>query len=800
MEYILNGFPRQALPRSKKTKDWAEKCVRFAEQNTVLSSSLIRKTVAHKKINYDLLSGKLNMADMELIINPEGIDYGVPTKAVQHYPVMNNMIMLLLGEERASQFDYKVIVTNPNAVSEIENNKKREVMQSIQELTADQSINEEEYNQKMQSLNDYYSYEWQDLREIRANCLLNHYSKEQNFDNIFNDGMVDFLTVNEEIYQWYVESGEPVLRRLNPCKVYSFGSGYSYKIEDSSMIVLEDYLPINRIVDIWHDKLSEKDIKKLENLYEVRADDTYGDKGDPRNYFIWGQNLDQYTLDDSSEIYGFDDGVTFKNLPYDIAGNVRVLQVYWKSLRKIKEVKWFDPVTGESQVKLEDETYVLDENLGETEKPYYINEAWHGVMIGAGENAIFVDIGPCQIQYNRLSNPSKCHFGIIGTIGNFNENQPYSLVDMIKPLQYMYDAVADRLNKLMGRNMGKILQLNLSQVPAGWTLDKWLYYIKTNGLAVIDPMREGNIGIAKGKMAGMFPTAPVIDTELGNSIQNMVNFLEYTQNQMAEITGVTKQRQGQIANRETVGGVERSTLQSSHTTRWYFAKHEDTKKRVLECGLETAKMCMKGKSKKFSYILPDMAQRIMDVDGDAFAECDYGLVIDSGYDMQSLNQDIQQIAQAAMQNQILTFSAYLKLKSNCSLAEKIRMLENAERRTQESVQQAQQQQSQAQQATEQAKMQLENTKLQLTDTMNQRDNDTKLLIANMNALAAKDADGSGIVDNNLDSQKLNEQLKEFSERLDLDRERLEFERQKHQDNTETKIKIAKMNKNKPVNK
>src|SRR5574344_476431 len=406
-------------------------------------------------------------------------------------------------------------------------------------------------------------------------------------------------------------------------------------------------------------------------------------------------------------------------------------------------------------------------------------------MIGAGENAIFVYIGPCQIQYNRLSNPSKCHFGIIGTIGNFNENQPYSLVDMIKPLQYMYDAVADRLNKLMDRNMGKILQLNLSQVPAGWTLDKWLYYIKTNGLAVIDPMREGNIGIAKGKMAGMFPTAPVIDTELGNSIQNMVNFLEYTQNQMAEITGVTKQRQGQIANRETVGGVERSTLQSSHTTRWYFAKHEDTKKRVLECGLETAKMCMKGKSKKFSYILPDMAQRIMDVDGDAFAECDYGLVIDSGYDMQ---------------NQILTFSAYLKLKSNCSLAEKIRMLENAERRTQESVQQAQQQQSQAQQATEQAKMQLENTKLQLTDTMNQRDNDTKLLIANMNALAAKDADGSGIVDNNLDSQKLNEQLKEFSERLDLDRERLEFERQKHQDNTETKIKIAKMNKNKPVNK
>jgi hypothetical protein len=29
---------------------------------------------------------------------------------------------------------------------------------------------------------------------------------------------------------------------------------------------------------------------------------------------------------------------------------------------------------------------------------------------------------------------------------------------------------------------------------------------------------------------------------------------------MAEIVGITRQREGQIANRETVGGVERATL------------------------------------------------------------------------------------------------------------------------------------------------------------------------------------------------------------------------------------------------
>ena len=34
-------------------------------------------------------------------------------------------------------------------------------------------------------------------------------------------------------------------------------------------------------------------------------------------------------------------------LPYDTAGNLRVLRVYWKSRRRIKKVKSYDPKTGE---------------------------------------------------------------------------------------------------------------------------------------------------------------------------------------------------------------------------------------------------------------------------------------------------------------------------------------------------------------------------------------------------------------------------------------------------------------------
>ena len=66
---------------------------------------------------------------------------------------------------------------------------------------------------------------------------------------------------------------------------------------------------------------------------------------------------------------------------------------------------------------------------------------------------------------------------------------------------------------------------------------------------------------------------------------------------MSEVVGITRQREGQISNRETVGGVERATLQSSHITEWLFARHDDVKKRALECFLETAKIALKGKKK-----------------------------------------------------------------------------------------------------------------------------------------------------------------------------------------------------------
>jgi hypothetical protein len=100
------NFPPQAKSFKAKTKSWRKKCVEWANNKTYFNLSLIRKTVNHKIINYNLLNGKLNMHDMEMILNPENIEAGFIPDKIQHYPIMNGKVNLLKGEEINRLFDW----------------------------------------------------------------------------------------------------------------------------------------------------------------------------------------------------------------------------------------------------------------------------------------------------------------------------------------------------------------------------------------------------------------------------------------------------------------------------------------------------------------------------------------------------------------------------------------------------------------------------------------------------------------------------------------------------------------------
>lgn len=786
MAYKVFNFPAQQLPYKRKGDKWRKQCVDWGSDRTSGSYDAARGSVRHMSINYDLVNGRIDLADFVNVLEPDKFMSGAIPDDIQHYPIINPKLNLLVGEETKRVFDMRVVVTNPNAVSEIERNKADALKQKYIEFLQSSQGDQNQDMHRLDDINRYITYEWQDMREVRANALLQHYDKELNIPFILNSGFKDALTVGQEMYKLDIVSGEPTIERLNPRKVFVYRSGNSNKIEDADIIVLEDYWAVGRIYDVFYDALTQKDRDYIEDI-----------AGDDAGY----EKTEDAVMNEvfSTDFIG-EDGVAVKGnpldyhdkkvpdmLPFDSSGNIRVVRVFWKSRKKILKVKTYDEVTGDTVWNIFPEGHVIDEAKGEEAEELWVNEAWEGTKIG---DKVYVNIRPMPVQFNRLSNPSRCHFGIIGSVYNLNEDRPFSLVDMMKPYNYLYDVIHDRLNKLIAKNWGNILELDLSMKPSGMDVDKWLYYAAKNNIIFKDSFNEGDRGAAMGKLAGALNnnTKGVIPMDMGQTINSYVQYLEYIKKEMSEVVGISPQREGAISSRETVGGVERATVQSAHITEWLFSIHNDVKRRVYEAFLEVAKAAMQGQSKKFSYLLSDNSLDLMTIDGDEFAECDYGLTVDCSNDAQTLKQNLETLAQAALQTQALSFSNIMKLYSSGSLAEKQRMIEKAENDMKAEAQQQQQMQQQMAQEQMKQQMQLAEKQQQFQLMLNKNDNNTRIKVAQIEAMTKYETTQQQ--DPEQFDRELAEKKRQFDERIGLDRQKLDFEREKSGQDNDLKRELA----------
>lgn len=120
MEYGLNTFPEQQIPNKRKNATWRKRHLDWATDSDSSIIEAVRKSYRHKKINENLCLGKLDMEDLQLILNPDNIEAGFIPEKIQHYPIINAKLQVLIGEESRRPFNYRVVVTNPTSISDIE--------------------------------------------------------------------------------------------------------------------------------------------------------------------------------------------------------------------------------------------------------------------------------------------------------------------------------------------------------------------------------------------------------------------------------------------------------------------------------------------------------------------------------------------------------------------------------------------------------------------------------------------------------------------------------------------------------
>lgn len=727
MSTVLSKLPKQRKTYAAKNKQWRKDNLDYADKYSFYNNEIVRNTLKNRIINLNLYNGRVSPEDMASTLNPHNLQADFMNENIPHKPIMVPKIDLLVGEEINRKFDWYATLTNPDSISLKEKEKAKLVRQKLTSIMQE-NLSKEELDAELKALDKYLRYEWQDMRERMANQLLKHYYAEQNFDRMFNEGFKEALIMGEEIYKCDIIGNEPVLEKLNPLKVHTVRSGNSNKIEDSDLIIIEDHWSPGRIIDTFYEELKGIDIDKItEFTNKTSAQDNYSD--DDENHLLLRDNLENNIESylGLAEINGH----MFTSDYVDSTGNMRVLQVLWRSQKKIKKIKYYDEF-GETQEKIESEEYIIDKGRGEEETIYWINEWWEGYKIGRD---IYIRMRPRQIQYNRLNNPSYCHPGIVGEIYNTNQGRAVSLVDRMKNYQYLYDVIWDRLNKAIAKNLGKILLLDIATVPAGWEPEKWLAQATNMGLGLVDGFKEGNIGAASGKLAGNLQNGTqtrAIDLETGNYIQQHISLLEFIKMEMGEIAGVNKQREGQVENRETMGGIERAVTQSSHITEWWFIKHDDIKKRVLTVFLETAKYALKGGNKKLQYIADDMSKVVLDIDGDEIQECDFGIVITTSNVTQQLKQSLTQLAQAFMQNGG-SFSTIIDIMTSPSIADMRKKIEYQEDENKRMAAESDKMKNEQAQAALQLEAEKEQAKQELEKYKVDMDNDTKIKIALINS-------------------------------------------------------------------
>lgn len=736
---------------SKKTEDWKKSCVDYiigkSQGGSRNGNNRTRKE--EMQTYYDLYNSIYNEKDLKYVTNPFKQQDGFPAMA-QDYNIIKPKIDLLLGEETKRPFNFKVVRTSEIATSEMQDKAKQMLIDYIQATIMSKLGPEEQarYQQALESgeimppeqIQKYMSKDYKDIAEITAYHSLNYLKNKLNITHEFFKGWKDALIGGEEIYYVGILNGEPCLERINPLYFdYDTETSDLEFIHDAQWCVYEMKLSVTDIYDRYYDKLSEK---QLNELLDLMSDSAKGGV----NPEVRKTSLD-YPHIKTHTINGFSTN------PFEDGSNISVWHTCWQGFKKIGFVTITDPETGEPIEYVVDETYnVTGMELNVEWK--WIIETYEGYR--AGEDLYF-GMQPIEYQFVSADNPNAQRLPYTGVIYNNTNSKPRSLVSMMKPLQYMYIVLWYRLELAMARDKGKVVNMDITQIPKSMNIDvsKWMHYLSALGVNFINPYEEGwDIPGREGGKPAQFNQITALDLTMANTINQYIMLMDKIESMLSEISGVSKQREGSISSNELVGNVERSVVQSAHITEPWFWTHNQVKRQAISMLLNTSKWAWKDNKTNLQYILDDATRAFITLSDSFFYE-DYDVFVEDTTKNQQQIDALKNLMQPAMQNgaSLLDITEIITMDNVAMIKNKLEEIEQKRMEQQQAMEQAQaereQQMLQMQNEVKEEELMLKEAEMDLKKYEIDSNNATKITVAQLNAYRGAenmDQNGNGIPD------------------------------------------------------
>lgn len=799
------SFPAQKLPMSKKTQAWKEACVDYvvgAGDSGFGGNGRSRSD--EMQTYYDLYNSIYNEKDLKYVTNPFKQDDGFPAMA-QDYNIIKPYVDQLLGEETKRPFNFHPQRTSDIAASEMQEKAKEMLMDYIQATIASKLSPEQaaRYEQALatgeiqtpEAIAKYLQKDYKDIAETEAYHALQFLKRKLNLTHEFYKGWKDALIGGEEIYYIGVINGDPYVERVNPMYFdYEHSLDLEF-IDDAAWCRRKMIMSATEIYDRFYDKMSERQLNELLELIDQRP-------GAGNNPEIRKTSIDY----ESIKLHKIN---SFTDNPFDI-DHIVVYHCCWKSFKKIGFVTLLNPETGEAEEFQVDEDYKVTGTEQSVEWDWII-EVWEGYRIG---DDMYIGIQPIEYQHISADNPNSQKLPYTGVVYNNTNSKPRSLVSMMKPLQYMYIVVWYRLELALSRDKGKVAVMDITQIPKSMNIDvnKWMHYLSALGVAFINPYDEGwDIPGREGGKPSQFNQLSYWDLTMSNVIAEYIQLMQKIEDMVAKLTGITPQRQGQIAASELVSNANTAVNMSYHITEPWFWNHNQVKRRVLTMLLNTSKAAWKDNKRYLNYILDDATRAFVQLSDNFFYE-DMDIFVDDSTKNQQYIDQLKQLLQPAMQNgaSLLDIAEIITLDNMSMIKNR---LEEIEQKRMEQMQQQQQAEQQAQQQMAEQQNQLKEEELMLKEAeldlekykvdqdryKAEQDNATKITVAQINSYRGAenmDQDMNGIPDpieigkQALEQQKINSDI--ATKQLELNNKRREIEQKREAENKKIQLEKDRM--------
>lgn len=787
-------FPIQRVPNSRKEEaDWYASCCDW-----IIAQGQANRDVSDIETKYNILNGKIPDEFYKKILNPYNANkdkYKRFPATMRNYDMMKGIIRRYVSEYLKNPHDFIVGANNPEVVI-ARNSKIRQELQVLVEQQIAAKI-QESYQQWVQGGNDPQQFNPQEqinieqfIKDFNENYIDDISAQGQALLNVIKDitedtllyskAYFDFVTFGECYTYTDIKGNKLIKRVVSPRDAFPINTDNIFR-EDDDMFCERRKLTYQQIIDEFDEYFDDKQREFLNTYYAKQS------AAVPASL-----SFDVYEsyFPDICRKYSKEDRELFKNQPNMMRDTntdlYDVWHVVWRGEERKALVTYVNEV-GLMDTRIETDDYQLNQEAGDIDIEYiYEPQVYECTRIGTRTNAIY-PYKARAVVFNR--NGKLPYNGINELLPGFGK---FSIIDIITPYQVFYNIVCYHREMVLAKN--KLNVLLLAKSLLGKVPEETLYRMIADGTLLIDDTNDQ--GMVRAQQVRM------LQSNMGEYLTQLGNLLNEIKQAANEQVDMTPQRYGEIANSAGKAITEEAVVRGSMGTVIIEFMMDCLRERDYNRDLDFTKLAwIDGLDTSYRDIDGNLKYISLDVNNHVYA--DYIIKAKNSVKEQEKLRQLQQFAFSAAQNgDNMMAIAAIQGDNVATISKLIKKYQEEKNAHEEQLKQLDQQTAQMEQEFEIQKIQIQGEENRKTEELKGYINQQiELIKADANLLSYNQDLDDTTREDSLDrldtarSRVEQEKLNNDRQKIMLDAYSKERDRQVKLHDIDTKLKIAKENRN-----